>query len=307
MKVQGELKYIFYLLLIIGSLVALFNWEKILINLLHYYYKLKYKTGSINFESKIETITFASKSYAGISKEIKVYLPKTYAQDKEKKFPVLYLLHGFPGSDSDWLINTNLQKQLDDLIDAKKIPPIIVVFPDGNGPIIHDSQYLNATKIIQPAEDYIIDVVNEIDSRFRTLSERGSRAIGGLSSGAYGAINIGLHKNNIFAIIISHSGYFINQEGITKNLLNPDDLKADYNNPLRYIEKVAIDPATFIYMDIGSSDKKSYITDNKEMDKIMTRMGIIHILNITEGWHDWGVWNKNISESLKFLGNHIKT
>ncbi len=70
---------------------------------------------------------------------MKIYLPPHYSAEKQIRYPVLYLLHGYPGTDRDWLMNTNLQKRLDQKIMAKAIPPLIVVFPDMNGPLIRDS------------------------------------------------------------------------------------------------------------------------------------------------------------------------
>ncbi len=300
------LKKILLLLLSVFLIYGAYHWDDIFTELQHSYYSLKNSNKKINFESSIDSFRFSSNSYGGIEKEVKVYLPKGYSENGDERFPVFYLLHGFPGSNSDWLINAHLQNTLDELIDTNKLPPILVVLPDGNGPIIHDSEYINATKIKQPTENFILEVVKEVDERFKTLNKRESRVIGGLSTGAYGAMNIGFHHNDIFGIIISHSGYFINNEGVTKNLLSKDEIQKGYNNPLDYLQNISLNPKSYIYLDIGEKDNKSYVEENIKMDEILSQKGIEHEFQITQGWHDWEVWKKNILFSLEFLGKHIE-
>ncbi len=297
-------KKILLLLLFIFLVYGSSHWDDLLTGLQHSYYSLRNNNEKVNFESSIDSFRFSSKSYDGIEKEIKVYLPKSYSYEKEKRFPVFYLLHGFPGSNSDWLINSNLQNTLDKFIDANKLPSMIVVLPDGNGPKIKDSQYLNATKLKQPTEDFILEIVHELDTRYRTLNKRESRAIGGLSAGAYGAVNIGFHHNELFGIIISHSGYFINDETIVLKLLNTVDYFL--NNPLEYLPNIQLAPKTYIYFDIGEKDNKDYINQNERLDQILSEKGVEHEFNMTSGWHDWEVWRKNITLSLEFLGKHLE-
>lgn len=194
---------------------------------------------------------------------------------------------------------------MDELIKENKTPALVVVFPDGNGPKIHDSQYINATKISQPSEDYIMEVTQEVEARYRISPDRSGRGIGGLSSGAYGAMNIGLHHNDYFSIILCHSGYFVNNEGVTEKLLISKEVDRKKNNPLDYISELELNPKTYIYMDTGKSDNKNYVLQNEEMDKALNEKQVEHVLNITDGWHDWNLWSKNIINSLIFLGKYI--
>ena len=117
-------------------------------------------------------------------------------------------------------------------------------------------------------------------------------------------MNVGLHHNDKFGIIISHSGYFINNESITKKLINSDDFSA--NNPLEYLPNSELNPKTYIYFDIGEKDNKGYINQNQKLDEILRQKGIEHEFKITSGWHDWEVWRRNISFSLEFLGKYLE-
>ena len=304
MKKVKILKFVAALILV-PLLIYLFqNWDIPVRQLGHLIYQIGNRSGAAGGGS-IEIFTFNSQVLNGVLKEVKLYLPLNY--DDGDSYPVLYLFHGFPGDDSDWILNAGIKSTLDGLIRDNDLPPIIVVFPDANGPIIHDGEYLNATLIDQPMEDYILEVVSIIDRKYKTIKERKGRGIGGLSSGAYGAMNIGLHHNDQFAYIISHSGYFINNERVTNRLLGRDEEARFKNNPLDYIRDKTLDSYTFIYFDIGNLDAKEFIKENEEMDSVLKQKGIQHEFNITPGWHDWNLWRKNVVTSLRFLGKNLKT
>lgn len=239
----------------------------LLTNLQHIFYGVR--NGPV--QSATSTIDVFS-----FDKPVKVYLPPGYNNDQQRRFPVLYLLHGFPGSNSDWLINANLQNTLDELVARKELPPLLVVFPDGNNA---KGDYWD--------ENYILAIVNEVDSRYRTLAYRNNRAIGGLSAGGYGAMNIGLHHNDLFSIIVSHSGYF------------PDD-------QLTYLQSHDLDRQTYIYLDIGKLDRKNYLDQNRRLDELLKQKSVEHEFNIKSGWHNWEFWRKNIVVSLKFINSHLQ-
>lgn len=300
--------FIIFLSIVFGLNFYLFktkqlHWDEWFAMVQNKFYQLQNIFSNSSDASHVETITFTSFSLNDRNKEIKVYLPKAYDENENQRFPVLYLLHGFPGNNMDWLINANLQKQLDDLINEQKLPPLIVVFPDGNGPVIRDSQYVDATLIDQKMESYILELVKKIDDSYRTLNQRQNRAIGGMSSGAYGAVNIGLRHNDLFGIMISHSGYFFNQEKVLKKLLSEDQSVLDANNPMIYIDNLDFNPDTKIYMDIGKNDDHpSFLEQNKEFDQKLTDRNLSHEFKITDGWHNWNVWRSNINSSLLYLG-----
>lgn len=256
--------------------------------------------------SRVEIVSFSSAALNGKTMQTRVYLPPQYDTTTNKRYPVLYLLHGYPGNNQDWLVNTNLQRQLDEAIRVGIIPAMLVVFPDGNGPIIRDSQYVNATQIDQAMEDYLLEVVAFIDSQYKTLPNRCNRAIGGVSSGAYGAVNIGLHHNDMFAILLSHSGYFLNQQGVISKLLGHGGAARIANDPLKYLDTSKLDPKTFVYLDIGKYDEfRSFVKQNHQFDQKLSELGIDHQFRLTGGWHNWNVWRHNIHFSLNYLGQHF--
>jgi S-formylglutathione hydrolase FrmB len=164
--------------------------------------------------------TFHSPSL-GVDKRYYVYLPAGYA-GSERRYPVIYLLHGLGGNEAHWSKHLGLPEAADALALAT-----IVVMPDGD-----DSFYVNwvdavdydaclqstrefgreptmASYCVRQAryEDYLVrDLVAEVDRHYRTIAERRGRAISGLSMGGYGALAVGLRNRDVFSAVASHAG-----------------------------------------------------------------------------------------------------
>ena len=295
------------LILIIIVIITLLRWDTLFVRAQEAFYHVYYANQPKSVYSRIEIKTLSSKLLQNSTREVRIYIPESYNKDTSTRFPTLYLLHGYPGSNADWLTNTNLQAKLDVLIQKKAIPPMIVILPDGNGPTVHDSQYLDATLVSQPMESHIVkELIPFIDLTYRTDTRREKRAIGGISSGAYGAINLGLRNNDLFGFIFSHSGYFINRESVLPALLGRNKLIVKENNPLEYMDKKPINPKTYIYFDIGKDDSRAFISDNQAFDRLLKQRNIPHTFTLTNGWHNWNVWAENISFSLQKYSTYLK-
>lgn len=278
------------------------NWDIAFSEVQHWYYTLEYASSPSTSGSAIEEGALSSSYLNGTVKKYQVYLPPAYFRNTLERFPVVYLLHGYPGTDRDWLTNTNLQKRLDEKIRQKTIPPVIVVFPDMNGPSVRDSQYIDATRINQDMESYFIrELVPHIDSRYRTLPVRDKRAIGGLSSGGWGALYLGIKYSGLFSYVFSHSGYMINREAAMDILVGKKAEEKQQFNILTMVQKYKPALPYFLYADIGRNDDRNFLADNEKFDALLSRLHIPHVFRITPGGHGWGVWSKNIDNSLSFL------
>ena len=130
-----------------------------------------------------------------------VYLPPFY--DPQTSYPVLYLLHGFWGSPSSFVDGLRFMRVADELISAGRARPFIAVMPPG-GPLVRRTQ----GEWAGVWEKYVVHtVVPWTDSHLSTEGAAG-RAIGGLSSGGYGAIDIALRHPGMFQTAESWEGYF---------------------------------------------------------------------------------------------------
>src|SRR5487761_1799519 len=142
-----------------------------------------------------EMAGFQAAHLDGTAVKFNIILPHDYAATG-RRFPVLYLLHGFSGHYSDWCRNTRI-------VDYVKPYEEIIVMPEGE-----NSWYVNnATNPKMQWEDYIIeDLIPYVDAHYRTITSRQGRAIAGLSMGGYGAMFLGLKYHEMFAAVASLSG-----------------------------------------------------------------------------------------------------
>jgi enterochelin esterase-like enzyme len=144
----------------------------------------------------------------GARSRYEIYLPPHYAAQaaRGRRFPVLYLLHGVPGSMSAFTDIAAANTRMDTLIAERRARPMILVMPSGEQGFHGDTEWANAGA--GRWMDYVLDVVHAVDHRFATLADRRDRGIAGVSEGAYAAVNIALHHLGMFSVAQSWSGYF---------------------------------------------------------------------------------------------------
>jgi poly(3-hydroxybutyrate) depolymerase len=139
-------------------------------------------------------------------RKIPVYLPPSYHTEPEKRYPVVFMLHGFTGNSTMWL-NVNsfytptVPERFEKLIQTGRCGEMILVFVDGyNG--MGGSQYVNSDATGN-YEDFVQELVTWSDSQFRTNGQRG---VAGKSSGGFGAVRLALNHPDIFHAFASHAG-----------------------------------------------------------------------------------------------------
>jgi S-formylglutathione hydrolase FrmB len=184
-------------------------------------------------DSKIVIELFHSRALEGnplgdpADRQVPVYLPPGY--DESKRYPTLYLLAAFGGRGlkflNDDLWEENIQQQLDRLIAAGEVRPMIVVMPDASTRY-GGSQYLNSAGTGN-YEDHILELVAHIDERFATLPQPASRAVAGHSSGGFGAIWLAMRHPEVFGLVADHSG----DKGFELAY------QPDFGELLRYVER----------------------------------------------------------------------
>jgi S-formylglutathione hydrolase FrmB len=132
-----------------------------------------------------------------------IYLPPGYTSSK--RYPVLYLLHGFWGSPSSFVDSFHIVDAADELIVSGRARPFIIVMPPG-GAIEHGRTTGEWAGVW---EQYVVDaVVPWTDAHLPTFPRAADRAIGGLSAGAFGAVDIALRHLGTFGVAESWEGYF---------------------------------------------------------------------------------------------------
>ena len=149
---------------------------------------------------KLELIEYDSKT-VGTKRKMQVYTPPGYSA--EKRYPVLYLLHGIGGDETEWQRFATVDVLLDNLIADGKAAPMIIVMPNGRA---QPNDRANAGMSAAPAfakfeRDLLDDVIPAIQSRYSTQTNRENRALAGLSMGGGQTLNFGLGNLDAFAWI----------------------------------------------------------------------------------------------------------
>ena len=129
-----------------------------------------------------------------VNRRISVYLPPGYDQ-LNKRYPVIYYLHGFMGNDS---ISPFMKNILDLGISTKKIRPYILVIADNNT-LFSGSFYSNSTLTGNFTDFEAKELVAYMDKNFRTIATRDARGIGGHSMGGYGVLKIAMMYPDVFS------------------------------------------------------------------------------------------------------------
>ncbi len=143
---------------------------------------------------------------------IQVYLPPSYGIP-DKHFPVIYYL---PGYGDSGMIGFNLPDSMDRLVSDGKVNEIIIVVANGMNKL-GGSFYTNSP-VTGNWEDFIAqDVVGYVDGHFRTLAQAESRGITGHSMGGFGALNIAMHRPDVFGVVYSMSPGLFDENGLTES------------------------------------------------------------------------------------------
>ncbi len=226
--------------------------------------------------------------------KVAVVVPHQYRIYPDTKYPVVYLLHGAWGCYRDWPHKANL----DSLADTYST---IIVCPDGQ-----DSWYLDSP--IDPSfqfETFISDeLVNYIDTHYRTYPRREMRAITGLSMGGHGALWNAFRHPDVFASCGSMSGGV----DISKfpGRWHIADRLGDYdNNQQRWIDHSVIslvptlEPGQNIIIDIGYDDLFFEVNNNLHED--LLQQGVEHDYTVRHGDHNWQFWVNSIDYHMMFF------
>jgi S-formylglutathione hydrolase len=139
---------------------------------------------------------------------VAVYLPPSYETTPAKRFPTLYLLHGFTADNKAWTgggyQGMNLQAVMDEMIGSGKIREMIIVLP--NGWNSYRGAFYTNSSVTGNWEDYIYrDLVQYIDANYRTISRPDSRGIAGHSMGGYGAMTLAMKHPDVFSAVYALS------------------------------------------------------------------------------------------------------
>ncbi|GAB1542170.1 hypothetical protein NUACC21_48440 [Scytonema sp. NUACC21] len=243
--------------------------------------------------------TFNSQAM-GTARQYGVILPPNYNTNPQKRYPVIFLLHGGHDDARAYYDKYAIFNVLHELYQNRKLPPSIVITPDGNdkrgsSPLFDPDYYDGPNgKLGTLIGSELVQVVK---SRYRTLDNPKFWAIGGLSSGGWGAFNIGLRYLDNFNILFSHSGYFTDDSG-------------PQNSPEQIVQQLPVQDKKKlrIYLDAGQNDT-NLLASTKAFQVTLNKLGIQNVFYAFPGGHGlsgpdvgWNYFHKHLKDSLSYVG-----
>jgi enterochelin esterase-like enzyme len=238
-------------------------------------------------------IEVVSPALGGRKQEVYVYLPTGYAQHPARRYPVLYLLHGFPGRPLAFL-QTVRMGIVDDSLAARGIAqPVILVMPFGSTGTFTDQEWADSSQPGAKWGTFVArDVVHAIDRAYRTIPTRAGRAIAGLSEGGYGAIDIALRHPREFAVVESWSGYM--QPYPVRSVFGAGLQLLPANDPrllLPHVAPVLRRLHTYFWFYSGSTDRLRL--QNAAFAHQLAALRIPYRYSVVYGGHTWEIWRNN--------------
>jgi len=294
-------------------------------------------------------------------RDVFVYLPPSYATDTNRRYPVVYFLHGYSvPAERYWNLMT-VPATADKQMDAGTVREFILVHPDAYT-IYSGSMYSNSPTT-GDWEAYIThDLVDYVDSHYRTIAGRDSRGLAGHSMGGYGTLRIGMKHPEVYSAIYAMSSCcLMNNPAAARpapnrqpaaaaegsaggrrgasgpgfanvlsaeaaawspNPKNPPkffDLPTENgvvrpeivakwiaNSPLAMVDQYVpnLNQYHSIMMDVGLED--GLAASNKEMDRSLTRLGVMHTFETYEGDHTNRVKERFETRVLPFFSESLK-
>jgi enterochelin esterase-like enzyme len=225
---------------------------------------------------RLEMITYESKS-VGATRKMQVYTPPGYST--EKKYPVLYLLHGIGGDETEWQRFAKPKILFDNLLAEGKVTPMIVVMPNGRAQKNDRAEgdvFRSAPAFAAFEEDLFKDVIPTIEARYSVQADREHRALAGLSMGGGQSLNFGLAHLDTFAWVGAFSA--------APNTKPPAQLVPD---PAKTKAKLKL-----LWLACGKKD--NLIRISQGVHAYLKEKDVPHVWHVDGNAHDPTEWKNNL-------------
>ena len=246
---------------------------------------------------EIRTLLYKSRS-SGVTRELTVYVPPGYDKARNRRYPVLYLLHGFANDHHSWHRYGRANDILDNMLAQRAIEPFLVVMPLGYGGAQVNG---DGTGIAPPARtsaaipalyerDLLEDIIPMIDSKYRTIADRRHRAIVGFSMGGGQAGRFGLRHLETF----SHVGIMSAGMGGGGSMAAPIRSRPLAADPAKTNKLIDL-----LWIACGKED--TAMKGAKTLHEALDQAQIEHTYLETEGAHHWRVWRRYLRDLAPLL------
>lgn len=243
-----------------------------------------------------------------------IYLPAGY-ESSNRRYPVLYLLHGFTDDETGWTQFGEVKTIADRASQKVAVTPMIIVMPDAG-----KSWYINNHDGSVRYEDFFVDeFISHIDDTYRTRPEKQFRAVSGLSMGGYGTLIMAMKHPDLFAAAAPLSaGVSTDEEIINMSADNwnnvfgvpyGEDIEGEDRLSDHYLENSILNivetgdreklGSVRYYIDCGDDD--FLIEGNMALHAAMIDKEVQHEFRVRDGGHTWTYWRTALPEVLKFV------
>jgi enterochelin esterase-like enzyme len=261
--------------------------------------------------SKLEKVTFYSQALDKTMR-LTVYLPPGY--DASRTYPVLYMLHGYFGTESAWMPQMHLEKTADRLIIAERIHPMIIVAPE-----LDNSYGLNSaekyrletpkdpvhSRYYGKYEDYFVhDVLSYIDKNYSTMASKEGRYVGGYSMGGFVSLSLAFRHTELFSKVGGHSpALWTDWSRVPrmKSWLYPTKAARQERDPIQLANARDLSGIS-VYLDCGDADDYKLYAGTKKLYDILQRKGVTAEYHLNPGKHNRTYWQSQIEHYLLFYG-----
>jgi len=206
--------------------------------------------------------------------EFLIYLPHCYDEKTDRRYPVLYILHGQTYTDDQW-IRLGAVDVIDKLILSGESIPFIIVFPD--------DRYWNLPAGAGFGGRLVDDLIPYIDLTYRTIPDRNHRAIGGMSRGAGWALQLGLTRWDLFGTIGLHSLAV---------------LQKDASKIPGWLADIPASSRPHVFFDIGDNDPELEMAQLVEAQ--FNEHGVSYEWHLYNGAHTEEYWSVHVEEYIRW-------
>lgn len=250
----------------------------------------------------------------GESVSYSIYFPPGYLESN-RRYPVLYLLHGFSDDETGWVQFGRAAETADRSYAANESVPMLIVMPDAGV-----SWYINNYDGTLRYEDFFVEeLIPHVDDTYRTRSEREFRAVGGLSMGGYGSMILAINNPNLFSSVVPLSaGIFTDEEVMSmpqerwdyllgtpfrEGLEGEDRLTSHYrdHSVLDRVNEMPEAQLASLRFWIDCGDDDFLMKGNMALYKNLLERGVEAEFRVREGAHSWGYWRDGLPNLLSFV------
>ncbi len=268
-------------------------------------------------------LSFQSRSL-GAPMTYNLYLPEAYARDPGRRFPVVYLLHGYGANEAEWLDGGHADQTLDRLIHDGEIPPTIAVMPYGAKSWYVDSAGLGGPGNYETAIG--VDLVDHVEHTYRAMTDRAARTVAGLSMGGYGALRLAFFHPERFIAVASLSGALHERVGLPggEQIVSQEMKRADHwyqgaygqpfdpgvymqRNPFSRVAALSQIPTPpKILITAGDDDYFKLYEGSCALFVALRRAGLAAELRVDDGGHDWTLWRRQFPDVMRFFAKAVQ-